>query len=161
MSTPLPLVKMFPASASALSDVRRFVLARAEEASLPNDVADDLLIAVTEACSEMLAREVSSAMAVSWWVHEGSVEILVKDLGVTAYMVPAPGPDPDDEEAEQLFEGRLGFPHILAFIDEWEVRPGEPGDTGTVVRLARQLSSTEESGGSAGSVVELHDRLSI
>jgi hypothetical protein len=30
MSTPLPLVKMFPASASALSDVRKFVLARAE-----------------------------------------------------------------------------------------------------------------------------------
>ena len=79
-----PIVQMFPASASALKDVRRFVQGRAERASLPGHVTDDLLIAVTEACSEILAHEVGSTMLVSWWARDGGVEILVKDLGVTA-----------------------------------------------------------------------------
>jgi len=130
-----PIVQMFPASASALKDVRRFVQGRAERASLPGHVTDDLLIAVTEACSEILAHEVGSTMLVSWWARDGGVEILVKDLGVTARIVPIP--DDEEEADEALFEGRLGFPHILEFVDEWEVLPGSVDDPGTVVRLAK------------------------
>ena len=83
-------------------------------------------------------------MVVSWWVRDGVVEILVKDLGVTAHVVPPLGPDPDDDGDEQLFEGRLGFPHILEFVDEWEVLPGSVDDPGTVVRLAKASGEVVE-----------------
>jgi len=146
---------MFPASASALADVRRFVQAQADDTTLPAHVTDDLLIAVTEACAEMLAHEVSSTMLVSWWARDGVVEILVKDLGVTARIVPIPNDEVEADEA--LFEGRLGFPHILEFVDEWEVLPGSADDPGTVVRLAKVANEVSEE--ELAPVVELGERL--
>ncbi len=140
MTATTPLVQLFPADPSALSDVRKFVLARAEEAALPGHVSDDLLIAVTEACSDMLAHEKCATMAVSWWVHDGVAEIILKDLGVTEKVVPIPDTDDENDDAEALFDGRLAFPYIFEFIDEFEVLPGGPDDPGTVVRLVRETS---------------------
>jgi anti-sigma regulatory factor (Ser/Thr protein kinase) len=145
MTATTPLVQLFPADPSALSDVRKFVLARAEEAALPGHVSDDLLVAVTEAFSDMLAHEKCATMAVSWWVHDGVAEIILKDLGVTGKVVPIPDTDDEkdegDENDEALFEGRLAFPYIFEFVDEFEVLPGRPDDPGTVVRLVRETSA--------------------
>jgi len=65
MVATLPLVQAFPADCSALGDIRRFIHARAREASLPAEESDDLELAVTEACRDMLAHERSSFMFVS------------------------------------------------------------------------------------------------
>src|SRR5439155_16929039 len=84
MLTTLPLVQPFAADGSALSEVRMFVRARAEEANLPASATGDLVRAVTEACNEMLAHEQGSRLLVSWWVHDDAVEIRLKDEGVIA-----------------------------------------------------------------------------
>ena len=74
MPTTLPLIQTFTADGSALSEVRMFVRARAEEANLAASATGDLVIAVTEACNEMLAHEQGSRLLVSWWVHDDVVE---------------------------------------------------------------------------------------
>ena len=136
MSTTLPQVKTFPADASALSDLRGFVRARAEEAALAPSTTSDLLVAVTEACSELLTHERGPTLVVSWWTHDGMVEIRVKDDGVIELPRQAEGIDDEGD----FSNGGLGFPYILAFIDEYDVSPRTEGRPNTVVRLAKETS---------------------
>ena len=133
-----PLVQMFPAIPAALSNVRKFISAQAEEAALPGHVADDLLIAVTEACNQLLTHERCSTMTVTWTVRDGEVEILLRDFGVTEHLPPAETADADPDAP---FEGALGFPYILEFVDEFDVRPGGAGKPGSVVRIVRETAA--------------------
>jgi anti-sigma regulatory factor (Ser/Thr protein kinase) len=135
MVTTLPLIQAFPAEASALSELRTFVRARAEEAGLPAGLTDDLLIAVTEACNEMLSHERGSTIFVSWWAHDDLVEIRLKEEGADELLRPTSGPEDEGE-----FAGGFGFPYILAFVDEYTVRPGTPEDPTTTIRLIKQTS---------------------
>jgi anti-sigma regulatory factor (Ser/Thr protein kinase) len=128
----LPRVRTFPAGFAALTDVRHFVTVCAEEMPIPPDVVDDLLVAVTETCRDMLSHELSTVLVVSCWAKDGSVEILVKDEGATS----EPGPVVHLEEGEESF----GFPYILAFVDEMEIRTGTVEEPGTTVRLVKETS---------------------
>ena len=137
MLTTLPLVQTFTADGSALSEVRMFVRARAEEANLPASATGDLVIAVTEACNEMLAHEQGSRLLVSWWVHDDVVEIRLKDEGVVA----SPRPVQEFDDEEEFGRGGLGFPYILAFVDEYTVRPGTAERPSTTIRLIKETST--------------------
>jgi anti-sigma regulatory factor (Ser/Thr protein kinase) len=136
MTTTLPLIQTFPAQASALFELRTFVRARAQEAGLPAGPTDDLLIAVTEACNQMLSHEQGSTIFVSWWAHDDLVEINLKDEGADELLGPTSGPKDEGEFAT----GGLGFPYLLAFVDEYTVRPGTPEDPTTTIRLIKQTS---------------------
>jgi anti-sigma regulatory factor (Ser/Thr protein kinase) len=137
MTTTLPQVRTFPADGSALAQLREFVRGRAEEAAVPGDATEDLLVAVTEACTEMLSHERGSSLVVSWWAREGAVEIRVKDEGVVRL---EPEALESDDEGE-FGAGGLGFPHILAFVDEYVVRPGTPEHPSTTIRLVKETTA--------------------
>ena len=133
MEPTLPRAQIFPADFSALGDVRAFVQRCAEDEGLDPDVTHDLLVAVTEAGTDMLAHERGSFMSVGWWLHEGTVVIQVKDEGVPA------GPMPIVELPDA--EERFGFPYILAFVDEVDVRPGTTDHPGTKVKIVKDLAA--------------------
>ena len=137
MITTLPLVRTFPADGSAISDVRMFVRRMADEANLPPSATGDLLLAVSEACNEMLAHEQGSRLLVSWWVHDDVVEIRLKDEGVIA----SPRPVQEFDDEGEFGQGGLGFPYMLAFVDEYTVRPGTPQRPSTTIRLIKETST--------------------
>jgi anti-sigma regulatory factor (Ser/Thr protein kinase) len=128
----LPRVQTFPADFAALSDVRHFVTLCAEEMSVPPEDVDDLVVAVSETCRDMLSHEQSTVLVVGCWAWDGYVEILVKDEGATL----EPGPIVHLEDGEESF----GFPYILAFVDEVDIRTGTPDEPGTTVRLVKETS---------------------
>jgi anti-sigma regulatory factor (Ser/Thr protein kinase) len=133
MVTTLPLVERFRADPSSLADVRAFVHACARDMSIPERGADDLALAITEACRDLLAHERSSILLVSWWAHDGLVEMWVRDEGADG----RPSGSADDDA-----EAGLGFPYILAFIDELEILPGTPDHPGTTIRLVKGISAS-------------------
>jgi anti-sigma regulatory factor (Ser/Thr protein kinase) len=139
----LPQVRVLPAEFSPLADLRRFVRSRAAEAGLPAPAVDDLVVAVTEACTEVLAHERGSELLVSWWAHDDVVEIRLKsdgsgkDTDAVIDITDAEGLD----ELGEFDEGRLAFPYILAFVDEIDVRPGVPGRSGSTIRLVKKAGA--------------------
>jgi anti-sigma regulatory factor (Ser/Thr protein kinase) len=118
---------------SALGTMRRWIEARARDTSLRPQVVDDLVLAATEACRDLLAHEESSFLFVSWWAHAGVVEIRVRDEGVLEQLPVAQ--DDDDGDAG------LRFPYILAFVDEVDLRPGTPEHPGTMIRLVKETTA--------------------
>jgi anti-sigma regulatory factor (Ser/Thr protein kinase) len=133
MVTTLPVVQAFRADGSALSEIRRWIEARTGEFDLGPTVSDDLAVAVTEACRDLLAHERSTFLYVSWWAHAGVVEIRVRDEGVLEQ--PPVIIDGDDGDAG------LRFPYILAFVDEIDLRPGTRENPGTMIRLVKETSA--------------------
>jgi anti-sigma regulatory factor (Ser/Thr protein kinase) len=136
MVTTLPLIETFRADGSAVSEVRMFVRARAEQANLPADTTGDLLIGVSEACNEMLAHEQAATLLVSWWAHDDVVEIRLKDEDVIASLHIVQ----EFEDEGGFGNGGLGFPHIFAFVDEYTVRPGTSEHPSTTIRLIKETS---------------------
>jgi anti-sigma regulatory factor (Ser/Thr protein kinase) len=133
MYTALPLVKPFRADPSALAEVRAFIRASAVDAWLSEEAAEDLALATTEACRDLLAHERSSFMFVSWWAHAGRVEIRVRDEGVLGEAPTVQGPGGAD--------AGLRFPYILAFVDEVDLRPGTRERPGTSIRLVKEIKA--------------------
>ena len=131
MTVTLPLVQAFPAEPSALSGIRSWIQARAREAWFKPDANEDLSLAVTEACWDLLAHERSTFLLLSWWFHNGLVEIRVRDEGVLEQ-------PPTVLKAGDGAGSLLRFPYVLAFVDEIDVRPGTEENPGTMIRLVKE-----------------------
>jgi anti-sigma regulatory factor (Ser/Thr protein kinase) len=128
--TPFPVTRSFRAHPSALSQVREFIRDQAEADGLAADVADDLLLAVSEACVNAVIHTNSSHIQLSWRSQEGAIEILVQDEGIFERKVPIPELDGT--------AGR-GIPIMLAVVDEVTIREGTPAHPGTVVRFLKHV----------------------
>jgi anti-sigma regulatory factor (Ser/Thr protein kinase) len=137
MTATLPEICTFPAEGSSLSELRDFVRSRAEEAALSEGTTSDLLLAVTEACGELLAHDRADELIVGWWAHDGIVEIRVKDEGAVERSAE---PIVLEEEGE-FGSGPLGFPYILAFVDEYVVRPRTQEHPTTTIRMIKATNS--------------------
>jgi anti-sigma regulatory factor (Ser/Thr protein kinase) len=122
------VVRAFPAHPSALFHIRRFVRERADDAGVPDDVANDLVIAVSEACANAVVHASSPDVRVTWHETDQYVEIMIQDRGVFQNRVPMP---------ELGMGGGHGMPLMMALVDEVTVREGTPARPGTLVKLVK------------------------
>ena len=107
-----------PARAANVSIVRRLLEAVADVVGLPEDVLEDVRLAVTEACTNVVRHayeEGEGAIDVVVRPRAGSVEIVISDEGRGI------GPSPDTKGPG------LGLPLISALADSVELRPGRRG----------------------------------
>ena len=119
-------VRSFPAHASILHEVRRFVRERAAESALGRAATDDLVLAASEACANAVLHSRSGIIQISWRDGGDSVEVEVVDEGVFLRTIPL-------QEAEGV-HGH-GIQLMMALMDQVTVREGTVGRPGTVVRL--------------------------
>jgi anti-sigma regulatory factor (Ser/Thr protein kinase) len=139
--TTLPRVRTYPADAPSIAELREFVRSRAVEAGLNQAATDDLLVAVTEACTELLSHEKASELIVSWWDLEGAIEIRLKEEG----LVPSPAAPASSrltvvEDDAEFGSGGMGFPYIMAYVDEYTVELGTAEDPSTTIRLVKETA---------------------
>jgi serine/threonine-protein kinase RsbW len=118
--------RTFPASASALTAVRAFIRERADEVSFFPEVADDLVLAVSEACTNAVLHSRSSQIEVTWRPLEDGAEVRVRDAGVfqrpplSSDWIPSHG---------------FGIPIMKSLVNEVSIEGGTEREPGTLVRL--------------------------
>ncbi len=123
-----PVVRSFRAHPSSLYQVRQFVRAQSEGARLSEEVTDDLLLAVSEACVNAVLHSSSRLVKVSWRHAAGCAEVVVQDEGVFHRRLPMPEIDGPS--------GR-GILLMMAVMDEVTIHEGSPREPGTQVRLRK------------------------
>jgi anti-sigma regulatory factor (Ser/Thr protein kinase) len=121
-------IHSFRAHPSALYEIRQFVRQLAEEAELPAQATNDLVVAVSEACANSMLHTSSREIKVSWTVQGECVELKIRDEGVFRRRVPMPEVDG---------RGGHGIPLMMALVDEITIREGTEGKPGTLVRLVK------------------------
>ena len=114
-------------SSGVLREIRAFVASSAGE-RLPEDAIEDLKLAVTEAAANALRHSGSEHVRVSVVIDGGCVRVVVEDDGV--YQATLRAVDGD-------LEGHRGFAIIAAMVDEFSLRRGTSGGSGTVVRMLK------------------------
>ena len=110
----------FPADPRDLYRVRRLIRQEAEQALLPGETIDDLVIAVSEACANAALHSSSSEITLRWDMSQGRIEIRVEDKGVFDKRIPT-GLDGS--------EGGRGIPVMMALMDELSIREGRSSST--------------------------------
>jgi anti-sigma regulatory factor (Ser/Thr protein kinase) len=124
--------RRFPATPEALPDVRVFLRERAEIAGLTEATADDLLLAVSEACANAVLHSGSREFDVEWREDPRIVEVEVRDHGAFRRRVRVPSVDKP---------GGFGIPLMTALADRVEIIEGTPAEPGTRVRLTKRRSN--------------------
>ncbi len=124
----MPVIQTFRAHPSALYEVRRFVRERAGQSSLPPQMADDLTLAVSEACANSIIHTTSPDIRVTWTRIDECVQIEVRDQGIFKRQVRMPEIDG---------RGSHGIPLMMALVDELSIREGTTARPGTLVRLVK------------------------
>ena len=128
-ATPSPVRLALPADARNIAVVRRALEAIAGELGLPRRLVEDMRLAVTEACTNVVRHaytggeaEEPDALRVALLPQEHGMQVIVEDNGR------GPGASPD------LRGPGLGLPLIAALTSEFEVTHG-PGDRGSRVAM--------------------------
>jgi serine/threonine-protein kinase RsbW len=124
----VPVVRAFRSHPSSLYQVRQFVRGQATAAGLSEPVADDILLATSEACVNAVLHSSSRTVKVTWRASDRCVEVQVADEGVFQRRVPLP-------EIDQS-AGR-GILLMTAVMDEVTIQEGTERSPGTVVRLMK------------------------
>jgi anti-sigma regulatory factor (Ser/Thr protein kinase) len=113
----------FPAHPAALAAVRTFVHDLAEDATLAPAMAEDLVLAVSEACAIFVRSGTSSSVRIRWTLGEGRVVVEVVDHG------------PLDTDGDP---GRMALSLMRQGADDVEIFPGGgPSATGRIVLRKR------------------------
>ena len=123
----------FPAVPAALAEVRSFMRDRCADGGIAGAPADDLLLAVSEACANAVLHSGSASFRVTWQQRGGRIEVRIADEGTFDRAIPS-GDRP----------GGNGLPLMTAVMDEISVRRGTARRPGTEVRLVKRLSAGEE-----------------
>jgi anti-sigma regulatory factor (Ser/Thr protein kinase) len=120
-------VRSFPARPSALAEVRRFIRERAAENSFHDDVAADLVLAVSEAAANSTIHSGSGRIEVVWRPMDDGAEVVIEDRGVFR------------ERGRGPHRGGLGYGLrlITALSDRVIIEPGTSSQPGTRVRLVK------------------------
>jgi serine/threonine-protein kinase RsbW len=128
--TPSPVRLSLPAHARNIAVVRRALEAIAEELALPRRLVEDMRLAVTEACTNVVRHayqdgqaEDAGAMRVELLPEADGMRVIVEDRGRGL------GPSPDARGPG------LGLPLIDALTSEFEVTHGAD-DRGSRVAMA-------------------------
>ena len=118
-ASPSPVRLSLPARPSNIAVVRRALEAIADELALPRRLIEDMRLAVTEACTNVVRhayddheRDSASAMRVDLLPSEGGMQVIVEDHGRGL------GPSPDASGPG------LGLPLIAALTSALEVSHG-------------------------------------
>jgi len=127
---PSPVRLSLPAHARNIAVVRRALEAIADELGLPRRLVEDMRLAVTEACTNVVRHaycdgeaEAASALRVALLPQEDGMRVIVEDRGRGL----SPSPD--------LGGPGLGLPLIAALTSELEVTHG-PDDRGSRVAMS-------------------------
>jgi serine/threonine-protein kinase RsbW len=121
------VIRRFPAHPSALGEIRRFVRRQSAEAALGEDRAEELALAVSEACTNAIRHTTTHEIRVLWEREGDCVVIEIEDQGVFQNRMPVP----------ELEPGGRGILLMTAFVDEVAIREGTPDHPGTRVRLVK------------------------
>ncbi len=127
-NTSLPVIQTFRAHPSALYEIRRFVRERAGQSLLPPRMAEDLTLAVSEACANSIIHTTSPDVRVTWITADDCVQIEVRDRGIFKRQVRMPEIDG---------RGSHGIALMMALVDELSIREGTAARPGTAVRLVK------------------------
>jgi serine/threonine-protein kinase RsbW len=122
---------MFPATPEALTEVRDFLRRQASAAGLPEAATDDLLLAVSEACTNAVLHSGGDEFDVEWRDGPRAVEVVVRDRGTFRRRV---------RVTEVEGPGGFGIPLIAALTDRVEISEGTASDPGTRVRMTKRRS---------------------
>jgi serine/threonine-protein kinase RsbW len=123
------VVRTFRAHPASLAAVRQFVREQATASLIAQEAADDLVLAVSEACGNAVLHSESASIFVSWRVVDDGVEINVKDEGVFRRRLRFESIDGTAGHGTRL---------MLAAVDELTVRGGTEARPGTLVRLVKR-----------------------
>jgi len=122
LASPSPVHLLLPAHARNIAVVRRALEAIAEELTLPRRLVDDMRLAVTEACTNVVRHaygngeaDRASALRVALLPEERGMRVIVEDRGRGL------GPSPD------IRGPGLGLPLIATLSSELEVSHGAGG----------------------------------
>ncbi len=124
--------RVFPAVPESLHDVRSFLHKRCDEAGISGTAADDILLAVSEACSNAVLHSRSRVFQVIWRCRVDRAEARIRDQG--RFQLGAPSSRDDGL-------GGNGIPLMTALMDEVSVRRGTGRRPGTDVRLVKRLDA--------------------
>lgn len=119
--------RTFPANRSVLKEIREFIRRCAENDHFEAE-ADNLVIAVSEACANVILHSDSTAIVITWAMLVDRVEVDVQDDGVFRRRVPAPELDG---------KAHRGIPLMMALLDQVSISGGTEGRPGTLVRLVK------------------------
>ena len=124
-----PIEMAFAPDPAVLHEVRDFVRSRATESRFRPQAVDDLVLAVSEACANVLRHTNSVEIRVTWDPHSrDEVEVRVIDTGIFQ--------PPDPSVMPQL--GGFGIPLMAALVDELRIEMGTAGKPGTAIRLIKR-----------------------
>ena len=136
-ATPSPVRLSLPAQARNIAVVRRALEAIAEELALPRRLIEDMRLAVTEACTNVIRHayadgeaEAADAMRVQLLPEAGGMRVIVEDDGRGR------GRSPD------VRGPGLGLPLIAALTSRLEITHGA-GDRGSRVAMSFAPSPIE------------------
>jgi serine/threonine-protein kinase RsbW len=122
-----PTIQTFPATPSALVEIRRFVLRAAMDTTLGREQAEELALAVSEACSNAIRHTETEELRLAVHMEDGCVAVDVEDQGVFRRSASVPGVD----------SGGRGILMMTAFVDEIAIEEGTAASPGTRVRLVK------------------------
>jgi anti-sigma regulatory factor (Ser/Thr protein kinase) len=126
-----PSTRSFPAHPSSLAKVRAFVREGVEGHLAPRP-AEDLVLAVSEACANAVLHSGSERIEVSCSSGDEAVEVEVRDQGSfkrRVRMTQVEGP------------GGYGIPLMMALTDQVVIEEGTPEAPGTTVRLIKRRAA--------------------
>jgi anti-sigma regulatory factor (Ser/Thr protein kinase) len=131
----MTLTKTFPTTPAVLATVREFVRTRARQETFA-ETAEEIALAVTEACANAILHSESHEMTVSIDLRTDAIEIEIRDRGVFRPRVGIPELDG---------EAHRGFQLMTAMMDEVAIIEGTSVRPGTVVRLVKHKASENAS----------------
>lgn len=124
----MPVTGSFRAHPSALYEIRKFIRERAALASFGGSTAEDLLVAVSEACANSIVHTATPKIRVIWSTTDWCVQVVIQDDGVFKRRIRMP-------EIEGA--GGHGIPLMMALVDEFRIREGTRRQPGTSVTLVK------------------------
>jgi serine/threonine-protein kinase RsbW len=121
---------VIPAETAELRALRRRIDAWAGP-YLPEEVLQDLKLAITEACANAVLHSGTQEIRISVRFVERCVEVVVADDGVYRELLSSPD---DDSDAHR------GLAMMAALVDDLTLHPGTESGAGTTVRMRKCLT---------------------
>jgi serine/threonine-protein kinase RsbW len=121
------VIRRFPAHPAALGEIRRFVHREATDATLGMERAEELTLAVSEACANAIRHTGTQEIRLDCRREGQCVVVDIEDQGVFKDRFPLP----------ELDNGGRGILLMTAFVDELAIREGTRDSPGTRVRLVK------------------------
>jgi anti-sigma regulatory factor (Ser/Thr protein kinase) len=121
--------RTFPARAEALKDIRTFIRERAAQDDVPVALADDIVLAVSEASANAVVHVSAGTITIRWRKEGSTVLVWVCDEGVFRE---------NDRIPELDGIGGRGIPLMQALMDDMTLQRGTRRRPGTVVCLAKR-----------------------